>query len=190
MRRPPPAAKLRGRPDGIGRSSSRRAEAVSDAMRRGTGELIERRRRVAALSLVSAAAMGVVSLYQVGLLRHLPDPPLRWLDSDRVDGSGEAYEPLKTPDAALGLASYGVTVALAGMGAEDRAREQPWIPLALAAKVGYDALGAAYLTAEQVSTHRRLCLYCLVASAASLAAVPQVVPELRQALRALGDRLG
>lgn len=176
---------MRGRKGGIGRSSSPAAEEVSDDLRRRTGPFLDGRRRVAALSLVASAALGAVAAYQNGLLRHLPEPPLGLLDADRVDASGEAYELFKTPDAALGLASYALTLVLAGAGSARRVEERPWLPLAMAAKVAGDALGGLYLTAEQASKHRRFCSLCLAASAASVAMVPQVVPEARAALRQL-----
>ena len=135
--------------------------------------------------LSASAAMGVVTAYQTGLLRRLPDPPLPGIDSAKVDASGEAYEFLKTPDATLALASYGVSLALIGMGGWDRAREQPLVPLLAAAKLAYDAAGAAYLTVEQISRHRALCAWCLAAAAASVAAVPAALPEAREAWKAL-----
>ena len=181
----PPAAAARGSSRGIGGSSSPLAERVSDDLRRGSGDLLRRRRRVAALSAAAAGAMGAVALYQTGVVKHLPDPPLPGLDSDKVDAAGEAYVMFRTSDAALGVASYGATLALAAMGAGDRAREQPWIPLLLAAKVGADAAGAALLTLEQATKHRAFCFYCLLASAASLVMVPQVIPETKLAWRQL-----
>ncbi|MDQ4129597.1 MAG: vitamin K epoxide reductase family protein [Actinomycetota bacterium] len=181
----PVAAKVRGSEGGIGRPSSPTAERVSDDLRRHAGTFLDRRRRVAALSLGASAAMGVVAAYQNGLLRHLPEPPLGLLDADRVDASGEAYQFLKTPDGALGLASYALTLVLAGAGTARRAEERPWLPLALAAKVAADALGGLYLTAEQASKHRRFCSWCVAAAFASVAMVPQVVPEARAALRQL-----
>ena len=133
----------------------------------------------------ATAAMGLVSLYQTGIVRHLPDPPLPGFDSDRVDASGQAYETLKTPDATLGVASYGATLALIGMGTADRARSQPWIPLAAAAKLAYDSAGAAWLTAEQISKHRALCFYCLLASASTWGELIHVLPEARCAWKSL-----
>ena len=128
-------------------------------------------------------------------------PPIRWacssicpsplfaaLDADKVDASGEAYQYLKTPDAALGLASYGATLVLAGMGSDRRAEERPWIPLALAAKVGLDAVSAVYLTVEQGSKYRRFCSWCLLAAGVSTAMVPRVVPEARTAWGHLRSR--
>ncbi len=183
-----PAAKARGSSGGIGRRSSREAEAVSNALRRHDGPFLSRRRRISALSLTSIAGLGVVAAYQSGLLRHLPEPPLRIFDADRVDASGEAYQYLKTPDAALGILSSAATLALAGMGGSDRTQRQPYLPLALLAKTLLDAASGAYLTLEQGTKHRRFCSYCLVAAVAQVLRVPQAVPEAQAAWRALRPR--
>lgn len=181
----PQAAEARGRSGGVGRKSSPAAEEVSDDLRRGAGEVLDRRRRTAALSLVAAGAMGAVAAYQNGVIRRLPEPPLPIFDAEKVDASGEAYEMLGTPDASLGLLSYAATLALAGMGSKNRFRDTPVVPVALAAKVLFDAIGGLYLTAEQATKHRKFCSWCLTASIASLAMVPQVLPEARLALRRL-----
>ena len=170
---------------GVGRSRGAYAERVSDALRRQTGPDLSRRRAAVALSLVSIAALGVVEAYQTGLVRHLPEPSLPGLDADRVDASGEAYQLFGTPDAGLGIASYGATLALLGAGTSERAAERPWLVLAAAAKVAADAVGGGYLFAEQVSRHRRVCSWCTLAPAASAATVPLVVPEARRAWRQL-----
>lgn len=186
-RRPsgPPASEVRGRDGGIGRSTSDAAEAVSDDLRRGAGPLLDRRRRLAGLSLGSIAAFVGVAAYQSGVIRHLPEPPVGFLDADSVDATGAAYQQLKTPDAALGIASSAITLVLIGMGDARRAEERPWVPLAMAAKVGFDALGGLYLTAEQATKHRKFCGWCLAATVAYLAMVPQAVPEARAALTEL-----
>jgi uncharacterized membrane protein len=184
----PPAASVRPRSGGIGRSSSPAAERVSDDLRRGTGSFLEQRRRVAGLTSLASAALGVVGLYQFGLLRRVPEISLPFLDADAVDASGEAYQELKTPDAALGLLSAGVTLVLAGMGDRDRARTMPWVPLALAAKTAADAGGGLYLLAEQVTKHRKVCSWCTVAALAQLATLPIALPEARAAVRRLVGR--
>ena len=185
---PPSARAARGRPGGFGRPSSPSAERVSDFLRRGHGPELRRRRAVAGLSLFSIGCFAAVELYQMGIVPKLPEPPGRWFATAEVDASGEAYWALNTPDAALGIAQYAGTLALAGLGGEDRARERPWVPLVLAAKVLADAAGAAGLTAEQVSRHRALCFYCLLAAGATWASVPLVLPEARDAWRALAGR--
>ena len=177
----PRAAEVRGAPGGIGRRGSAEAEAVSDDLRRGEGAFLDRRRRIAGLSLSGMASLGVVAAYQFGLIAGPPEPRLPRLDAKAVDASGEAYRYLLTPDAALGLVSYGATLVLAGMGTAKRSETRPWIPLALLAKTVGDAAYGAYLTLEQGTKHRRFCSWCLLTAAASLAAVPQAAPEARQA---------
>ncbi len=181
----PPAGDVRGAAGGTGRSTSAEAEAVSDALRRGEGSFLDRRRRIAGLSLGGMASLGVVAAYQFGLIRRPPEPHVRPLDAERVDASGEAYRYLLTPDAALGLGSYAATLMLAGMGTAKRSENRPWVPLALLTKTVVDAAYGAYLTLEQGTKHRRFCSWCLAAAATSLAAVPQAAPEARQAWKTL-----
>jgi uncharacterized membrane protein len=180
----PPAASVRPGSGGIGRSSTPAAEAVSDALRRGESPYLQARRRIAGLQLGTALTLGVVALYQFGLLRSVPEPSLRGLDADRVDASGEAYAMLSTPDSTIGIASAGVSLILAGMGGPDRHQQQPWIPLLLLAKSVADAAGGTYLFAEQVTKHKRICSWCTASAGLLLATVPTAVPEARAAWRA------
>lgn len=161
------------------------AAELSRELRHGRGGYLKERRRVTALSLVSIGAMGVIALYQMGVIPRLPEPPLPGLDAEKVDASEEAYATLHTPDAVIGLRSYATTLALAAMGGADRARERPWIPLALAGKALFDAAQAAKLTVDQWTKHRAFCSYCLVASAATFAVLPNVLPEAREAWETL-----
>lgn len=130
-------------------------------------------------------SMAVISLYQMGLIKHLPEPPLPGLDADKVDAAPEAYQKLSMPDAVLGMASYAATATLAAMGGEDRARTAPLVPLALAAKAGFDAYQAMVLTKDQMTKHQAFCSWCLLAAGATLGTVPLVVPEARAAWREL-----
>ncbi len=189
-RRPagPRAAAVRPGGGGVGRSSSPAAERVSDDLRRGTGSYLEQRRRIAGLTSLAGFALGVVGLYQFGLLRRIPEPPLRIFDAAAVDASGEAYQELKTPDATLGLLSAAVTLVLAGAGDRNRARTASWLPLLLAAKTAGDAAGGLVLTAEQLTKHRKVCFWCTIAAVAQIATVPYAVPEARAALRQLRGR--
>ncbi len=101
---------------------------LSVKWRRGSGGYLKQRRGVIGLALAAAGSMGLITLYQTGLLRRVPEPDWPWLQGERVNGSDEAYSRLETPDAALGLASYATTLCLAAAGGPDRARERPWLP--------------------------------------------------------------
>lgn len=160
-------------------------EALSRELRFGAGRFLLLRRNVLGLSLLGSSAMAVISLYQMGIIRHLPEPPLPRMDADKVDASGDAYAVLSTPDAVLGLVSYAVTAWLASVGGEDRAQTHPWLPLALAGKVTGDAIVGGKLTIDQWTNHRAFCFWCLIGAGASAASVPLVIPEARAALRQL-----
>ena len=164
-----------------------RPEQLSEQLRNGTGDSLRRRRGIVGLALTAAGSMGVVALFQTGIIKHLPDPPLPYLDSDKVDAAGEAYAIFQTPDAALGLGSYAVTLILAAMGSKDRAIESPWIPLALLAKVLFDAAQAGKLTVDQWTDHRAFCIWCLISAGANFATVPLTLPEARAALHTIRD---
>jgi len=184
----PPAALVRGRPGGIGRSGSPRAEAISDALRRWDNPGLHARRRLAGLSLGAIGSLGVVAAYQFGLVRRVPEPRLPGLDANAVDATGAAYRLLSTPDAALGIASYAGTLVLAGMGGADRARTAPWLSLLTAGKVALDVAGGGYLLAEQLTKHRRLCSWCTAATVLSVASLRPAAVEARVALAVLRDR--
>lgn len=184
----PPAARIRPGGGGIGRGTSPAAEAVSDALRRGEGDFLGQRRRMALLQTAATATLSVVGLYQFGVLRSVPEPPLPGLDADRVGASGEAYSLFHTPDSTLGIASAGVSLVLAGMGGAKRYEQQPWIPLALLAKSGLDAAGGLLLTAEELTKHKRLCSWCTVTAALLVATVPTALPEAKAAWRVLRRR--
>lgn len=162
-----------------------RPEELSRQLRRGSGAFLARRRKIVGLALTAAGSMGLISLYQMGIIEHLPEPPLPRFDADKVDAAAEAYAKLSTPDAVIGLGSYAATLGLAAMGGQDRATERPWIPLALAAKVAFDAVQAGNLSVDQWTEHRAFCFWCLLAAGSTFATVPLAVPEVRAALRQL-----
>jgi hypothetical protein len=158
-------------------------QKLGDELRDGTGDFLCCRRVAASLAVVSIASLGVVALYQLGIFRRLPEPPFPGLNAEKVNGSAEAYALLCTPDAVLGLGSYAATLGLAAMGGAIRARTTPWIPLALAAKAGLDALQAAALTRKSWVHYRALSLYSLVTALATFLTLLAVVPEATAAWR-------
>lgn len=160
-------------------------EELSKQLREGDHPHLRRRRRILKLAIGAAGSMGVISLYQMGVIPHLPEPALPRLDADRVDASAEAYARFSTPDAVLGFASYAGTMVLASMGAPDRARSHPWMPIALGVKAAADAIQAGKLTVDQWTKHRSFCAWCLVAAGCTFAALGVALPETRAALRSL-----
>lgn len=162
------------------------ARELSRDLRDGQSEDLRRRRGIAALSLVSAGAMGLIALYQMGMIRRLPDLPGGMFDATQT-ADPEAYQTLQLPDAVLALRSHSTTLALAAAGAEDRAETQPLLPLAVTGKALFDAYQAGSRAADQWSRNRAFSVWSLVDVGASLAIVPLTLPESLRALRHLRE---
>lgn len=158
---------------------------LSAELRKDTSDSMKRRRGIVGLYLMATASLAIVAAYQIGILKRVPEPDLPLLDADKVDSSAEAFQQLSTPDAFLGMTSYAVTMMLAAMGEPRRAQKYPFVPLALAAKMTFDVLGAGKLAIDQWTKHKAFCSWCMLASAATFAAAPLAIPEVRDSFREL-----
>lgn len=162
---------------------------LSLELRHGQSADLKRRRWIIGLSLLGVAAGQMVSLYQTGIIKHLPDPPLDVFDSDKVDASDYAYKRLDTPDALPMIVTYGLTASLAGAGGMNRVAQQPLLPIAMGLKTLFDSLTTVKLGQEEWKENKALCFYCQVATVASFASLALAVPEaIKGAKKLLGRR--
>lgn len=158
-------------------------------LRCGSGKLLANRRGIIGLSLFSAGVMGAIALYQTGILKKIPEPPVSIFNAQKVIGSAEAYSRMATPDALQGMTSYAITACLAGMGSQTRSKTHPWIPLGMAAKLIFDAALASKLTYKEWTKYRALCFWCLLSTGATLASLRLGIAESKAAIRHLtGDQ--
>jgi len=107
---------------------------LSLELRRGHNDDLRRRRWIIGLSMVTATAGQIVTLYQTGIIHHLPDPPLDVFDSDKVDASDYGYKRLQMPDAPAMLITAGITAALASAGGRTGPGSSPGSPWPCSAK--------------------------------------------------------
>lgn len=138
---------------------------------------LRRRRWIVGLSLANAAIGGIVASYQMGMVKHLPDPPVGPFDTDRVDASSYGYKRLDTPDGLLMTATFAVTAILAGAGGADRARDNPALPIAMAGKTLYDSVTTIKLAREEWAENKALCAYCSLATVLTFAIAGLAMPE-------------
>lgn len=155
-------------------------------LRFGRDPVLQRRRALIAASLAGMAAMGAVSLLQTGVVRHLPDPPLRGFDSDRVNSSPTAYA-MGVPDGTVSFASLAVNLPLAACGGADRAVTAPLIPLALAGKAVVEAAVSAWYFYQMPAKEKAWCGYCIAGAFANFAVAALAWPEAREAWRQLRE---
>lgn len=162
-----------------------KADELRRELREDSSAFLFRRRGIAGLMLFSTGVLGGIALYQLGIIKKLPEPSWRGFDSEKVNGSGQAYSLLATPDALLGLLSYSVTACLAGMGSKDRWRTHSWLPISMAAKIFADAVFAGKLTIDQSRKYQAFSFWSLLAAGATFISVPLAMPEAHAALSQL-----
>ena len=148
---------------------------------------LRRRRAIIAASLAGMASMSLVSLYQTGLIKHLPDVPLRTFDSDKVSASAAAFR-WGVPDGTLAAMGCALNLPLAALGGRDRAHERPLIPILAAAKGAFDAAIAIRYTYEMATVRGAWCSYCLVGALVDFVVFGLTLPEAHTALGVLRDR--
>ena len=159
---------------------------LSRELREETSGDLARRRWAIGLSFAGTAIGMIVGAYQTGLLKRLLDIlPGRVFDAETVDASDYAYKRLQTPDALLMTVTYGITAALAGAGGKDRAEQNPALPIAAAAKAGYDLATAVRLGREEWAENKALCSWCQVATLISAVTFLLTLPEAGRAARRL-----
>ena len=157
-------------------------------LREGRATAMRLRRAIVGASLLGTACMAVTTLYQMGSVRHLPDPPLRGFDSDRVNASDTAYG-MGMPDSPLGLLAHAVAIAFAARGGADRARRSPWLPIAAtAAAAPAAAVATRFLTHEMPVMERAWCPWCIVDGLTHLAVFALTLFECRRAVEVLLGR--
>lgn len=138
---------------------------------------------------VALATLAPVACYQLGAISKLPDPPISIFDSERITMSKTAH-PLGIPDALLGIASFGATLALAILAGRNRTAKR-----LLGIKLGIDASAAAFNAGRQVVEFRRLCSWCTataisagVMTYAGRASVREVFARGEKRARAIVDQ--
>jgi uncharacterized membrane protein len=161
---------------------------LSRELREGTSDDMQRRRWGLALTFVGVAMGVAVGLYQTGVVKRLPDilPGDIW-DAEKVDASDYAYAHGQQPDAPAMIANYGLTAMALAAGGENRAEQNPALPLLAAAKAASDFVACVALARAEWRDNRKFCSYCQVATLVSGATLVLALPEAGRAVRALRD---
>lgn len=149
-----------------------------DLLRGPSGDMM-RRRSIVGTSLLGIASMAAVSLLQTGIVRHLPDPPIKGFNSDKVNLGRTAYQ-FGAPDGTFAVASLSLNLPLAALGGAVR---PPWIPLVAAGKAAVDAAAAAWYFYQMPTKEKAWCAYCITGAAANAVIFALALPEAKKAAR-------
>jgi hypothetical protein len=111
-----------------------KVEAIRAELRHGHSRSLRRRRWIGTLAAVGLVDFGIISLYQIGVIRHLPDLPGTFFDSDKVNASRKAYG-MDLPDGTTGAGLYSLVLILASAGGTNRSGRPPMLDLLLGGAV-------------------------------------------------------
>ena len=164
-------------------------KSLEESIRNDGSREMKLRRGIVAASLIGIGAMGVISLLQTGIVRHMPDPKTKTprFDTDRVNTSKEAYS-WGMPDAPLTVAMHAGSLALAAAGPADRWRKRPWLPLLAAGFAAPQAAVAAqYLFYQMPKVDKAWCPWCVVDALVHFAIFGLTLPEAVKAVGAMRD---
>lgn len=166
------------------REKTEEIERLRDDLQEGESENLRRRRLIIGLSLVGIGAMTAATLFQTGIIKRLPDPPIENFDAQAVTSSDVAYA-LGGADAALSVASLAANIPAAAFGDEKRYLSKPLVPLAFAGKAFAEGVIAGWFFYRMAAKEKKWCAYCIVNAAAIWGVALLALPEARQALAAL-----
>ena len=160
------------------------AKAIRRELRKGKSDSLKRRRQIALLSAIGAADMGVVSLYQMGVIKKLPDLPGAIFDSNKVNASKSAYV-MGLPDGPVSLGMYALNLILASAKGSHRTGRSPWFDFLLAGAVLGSAAGTVAYLSDMFFKQKKACPYCLVAAGLNFAMLPLVLQEAKESWNVL-----
>ena len=163
-------------------------QELREQTRHGRSSNMRRRRGTVTVSLLGMASMAFTTMLQMGMIRRLPDPPIRRFDTKRVSLSDEAFS-YGGPDSPIVILMHAINMVLATTGGADRARHHPWLPLLAVTLAGaQSAMAAKYLFYQMPSVDEAYCPYCIADAFAHFATLGLELPEAVEAAEVLFGR--
>ena len=164
------------------------AIAIRDALRTEENPDMANRRKVIALSALGLVDFSVISLYQTGVIKKLPDLPLPVFDSNKVNASKEAYQ-FGVPDGPVSAAVYSMIMVLAAAGGSEKAARKPVFDVLMGGAVAANLSGALYYLWDMAFRQKKICLYCMTGAAINIASAVIIAPTVLKGIaRAMRGR--
>lgn len=116
------------------------------------------RRDIGLISALGIIDFIPISLYQLGIINHLPDVPGDLFDSDKVNASNEA-KIAAMPDGPVSLLMYASNLLLVGISLKRKKKRNLYDYLLAANSLGQAAGGAFYLY-NMIKVQKKICIYC------------------------------
>lgn len=159
-------------------------EAIRDTLRNDHSEDLDRRRKIIALSALGLVDFSIISLYQTGVIRHLPDIPHPLFASNKVNAAKDAYM-FGVPDGPISATVYGLTMVLASACGSEKADRTPIVDAALGVTVAGNTIGAVYYLYNMIFKQKKICLYCVTGAAINIASAIIIAPTVIKSVKKL-----
>ncbi|AHM62371.1 type I restriction-modification system endonuclease [Flammeovirgaceae bacterium 311] len=141
-------------------------------IRKRSSSAAENRRSIGLLSAVGLLDFVPISLYQLGVIRHLPDLPGKIFDSDYVNASKEARI-AGLPDGPVSLLMYAANMVLVGGALKEKKKRNVFDYLIAGNALG-QAAGGAYYLYIMAAKEKKICPYCVAGALINFATLVPV----------------
>jgi len=142
---------------------------VIDALRADISNQTINRRKIAALAAVGLVDFSLISLFQMGYLKTMPDLPGKLFDSEKVNSSKDAIL-LGMPDGVFSLCAYAGTMFLA-VAASRKSKYARFFDFVLGGVILGQAAGGTYYLYNMATVQKKVCIYCVAGACINFAAV-------------------
>ena len=120
----------------------------------------------------------LISLFQLGFIKNLPDLPGKVFDTEKVNSSKDAVL-LGMPDGVISLGAYTATMLLAT--AATRFRKQSRIlDVAMGAVILGQAVGAAQYLYKMAFVQKKVCVYCVAGAVINFTSISPMLKILKR----------
>ena len=140
-----------------------------DKIRNDTSEATAYRRQIAALSALGLADFSMISLFQLGFIRHMPDLPGEVFDTEKVNSSKDAVL-LGMPDGVISLGSYAATMLLATAATRYK-KPSRVLDVAMGGIILGQAAGGAFYLYNMAFVQKKVCIYCVAGALINFASL-------------------
>lgn len=146
-------------------------DKIRDLFFHAQSESLNRRRKIIMISLFGLGNAAIITLYQTGIIKKLPDLPLKSFDSPKLTSSEKAFE-FGMPDAPGASLLYSLIMVLATYGGS-RSIKRIFLfdQLLLGATIVNAAFAAQYFY-NMIAKQKKLCVYCIAVTLTNFSMLP------------------
>jgi uncharacterized membrane protein len=161
-----------------------RTAAIRQELLNSTAYDLQKRRKIMGLSALGLVDFALISLYQAGVIKRLPELPFAAFDSNKVNAAPDAYA-MGAADGTISAWLYASNMVLATYGGTEASGRKPLHDLLLGTTVAANAAGAVYYLYNMTVYQKKICPYCIAGAIINLVSVGIVTPLVRKSLSKL-----